>query len=91
MKKAHDHGVVNIEMESLQFGAFCYAMNVQAAVICVAILNRLNGDQVSATPEELAEYESRPVRAVARFIRQDFEAFLAHKEAEELGLEEVKN
>ena len=66
-------------------------MNVQAAVVCVAILNRLNGDQVTATPEQLADYENRPVRAVARFIKQDYDAFLAHKDAEELGLEEVKN
>ena len=63
-------------------------MNVQAAVICVAILNRLNGDQVTATPEQLADFEGRPVRAVARFIKQDFDAFLAKMEAEELGLQE---
>lgn len=51
LKKAHEKGVINIEMESLQFGAFCHAVNVQAAVVCVAILNRLEGDQVKSTPE----------------------------------------
>ena len=62
-------------MESLQFGAFCYAMNVQSCVCCVAILNRLDGDQVSWTPKELAEFEGRPVKAVAHFIKQDFLAY----------------
>lgn len=65
LQRAHEMGVVNIEMESLQFGAFCHAVDVQAAVICVTILNRLEGDQVGSTPQELAEFEARPVKAVA--------------------------
>ena len=44
LQRAHKSGVVNIEMESLQFGAFCHKIGVRSAVICVAILNRLEGD-----------------------------------------------
>lgn len=40
-------GVVNIEMESTIFAALTYHAGIKAAVVCVALLNRLNGDQVS--------------------------------------------
>jgi len=39
--------VKNIEMESLAFAALTSRANIRGAVVCVAILNRLNGDQVS--------------------------------------------
>jgi len=44
LRKAQKKGVRNIEMESLQFGAFTGMIGVRAAVICVAFLDRLNGD-----------------------------------------------
>ena len=50
LQKAKEAGVKNIEMESLQFGAFCHEIKVRAAVIAVAFLNRLEGDQVTSTP-----------------------------------------
>jgi len=34
-------------MESLAFAALTSRANIRGAVVCVAILNRLNGDQVS--------------------------------------------
>lgn len=58
-------------MESLQFGAFCGVIGVRSAVICVAILNRLEGDQVNSTPEELAGFEERPMNTVLNFIKKD--------------------
>lgn len=42
-------GVVNIEMESTIFAALTYHAGIKAAVVCVALLNRLNGDQVSSS------------------------------------------
>lgn len=59
-------------MESLQFGAFCYKIGVRSAVICVALLNRLNGDQVTSTMDQLKEYENRPVNVVIDFIHRDY-------------------
>lgn len=39
-------GVMNIEMESSMFSALTNYAGIKASIICVAILNRLNGDQV---------------------------------------------
>ena len=38
--------VINMEMESLAFAALTHHAGIRAAVICVTLLNRLNGDQV---------------------------------------------
>jgi uridine phosphorylase len=46
-EKCREAGVVNIEMESTIFSALTHHAGIKAAVICVALLNRLNGDQVS--------------------------------------------
>ena len=40
-------------MESLEFGAFCNSIKVRSAVVCVTILNRLDGDQVESSEELL--------------------------------------
>lgn len=44
-------GVVNIEMESSMFAALTNQAGVRAAIICAAILNRLDGDQVCSINE----------------------------------------
>lgn len=41
-----------------------------AAVVCVALLDRLEGDQIRASPEVLWEYQQRPQRLIAAFIRK---------------------
>jgi len=46
-------------------------IGVKSAVICVAILNRLEGDQVSSTPEEMAIFEERPMKTVLSFIKSE--------------------
>ena len=53
LERASKEGVKNVEMESLQFGAFCNKINVRSIVVCVALLNRLEGDQVTSTMEQL--------------------------------------
>jgi uridine phosphorylase len=53
LERASKEGVRNVEMESLQFGAFCNKINVRSIVVCVALLNRLEGDQVTSTMEQL--------------------------------------
>ena len=40
-------GVVNMEMESLCFAALCHHAGIRSACVCVTLLNRLDGDQVS--------------------------------------------
>lgn len=47
LEKLHKAGVGNIEMESLAFAALTHHAGIKAAVICVAIIDRLKGDQVT--------------------------------------------
>ena len=72
LDRAHSEGVRNIEMESLQFGAFCNAIGVRSAVIAVTLLNRLEGDQVTSTPQQLGTFEEFPVRTVLEFLKRDY-------------------
>lgn len=46
LNRLQDMGVTNIEMEAPEFAAFCKRMNVPALLICVTLLNRMEGDQV---------------------------------------------
>ena len=39
-------GVSNIEMECTAIASLCHQMKVKCAVVCVALLDRLQGDQV---------------------------------------------
>mmetsp|Transcript_11139 Transcript_11139/g.18694 ORF Transcript_11139/g.18694 Transcript_11139/m.18694 type:complete len:82 (+) Transcript_11139:662-907(+) len=73
LKRGHEMGVRNIEMESLFFGAFCNKIKVRSMVVCTALLNRLDGDQVNSSMEQLQDYESRPVKLILEFIKQDYE------------------
>ena len=40
-------GVANIEMESTCFAALTYQAGIRSAIVCVALLDRLNEDQVT--------------------------------------------
>jgi uridine phosphorylase len=71
LQRAHQKGVRNIEMESTAFAAFCKRANIPAAIVCATLLNRLNGDQVTSTSEELAEFSSRAENLVLEFIKRD--------------------
>ncbi|XP_009883779.1 PREDICTED: uridine phosphorylase 2 [Charadrius vociferus] len=56
LKRAYNAGVRNIEMESTAFAALCRLCGLKAAVVCVALLDRLEGDQIRAPREVLREY-----------------------------------
>lgn len=47
LKKIHDSGVRNIEMEATVFSALTHHAGIKAAIVCVTFLDRLKGDQVS--------------------------------------------
>uniref|UniRef100_A0A4W4H097 Uridine phosphorylase n=1 Tax=Electrophorus electricus TaxID=8005 RepID=A0A4W4H097_ELEEL len=70
LRKAHEAGVRNIEMESTVFAAMCRMCNLKAAVICVTLLNRFEGDQISTHHDVLVEYQQRPQGLVAHFIKK---------------------
>jgi len=68
LQRAHAAGVRNIEMESLQFGAFTRHVGLRAATICSVLLDRLNGDQVDSSAVQLKEFESRTVLTVLTYV-----------------------
>ncbi|XP_030652097.1 uridine phosphorylase 1 isoform X3 [Nomascus leucogenys] len=70
LEAAYAAGVRNIEMESSVFAAMCSACGLQAAVVCVTLLNRLEGDQISSPRNVLSEYQQRPQRLVSYFIKK---------------------
>lgn len=66
----HRNGVCNIEMEGAMFAGYlnhwgfdCFAM------ICCTLLDRLEGDQVTASPEELHEYAERAGQVLFNYLR----------------------
>lgn len=53
----HENGVRNIEMEGAMFAGYLNHWGFSKfAMICCTLLNRLDGDQVTATPEELHQF-----------------------------------
>ncbi|XP_048579220.1 uridine phosphorylase 2 isoform X2 [Nematostella vectensis] len=78
LNKAYSLGVRNIEMESVCFAAMCKRACVPAAILCVTLLDRLNGDQVHLTPAEHEEFQARPQRIVTAYIKK----YLAAREME---------
>lgn len=73
LHRAHEAGVRNIEMESTAFAAFCLRAGIPAAVVCTTLLNRLEGDQVTSTKEELAQFSDNAQRVVLQYIRKQLE------------------
>ncbi len=70
LKKLYGLGVRNIEMEACVLGAFCNRAGIRGAVVCATLLDRLQGDQVTSTKDELAEYSDRAQRLVINFIKK---------------------
>ena len=52
MQKLLDAGVINIEMESTAFAALTHHAGIKAAIVCVALLDRFKGDQVSEDEQQ---------------------------------------
>ncbi|KAK3866403.1 hypothetical protein Pcinc_028072 [Petrolisthes cinctipes] len=70
LHKIHQDNIVNMEMESLCFAALCHHAGIRCAVICVTLLNRLTGDQVSTSKEVLGKWQEYPQMLVSRYIKQ---------------------
>ncbi|XP_044063320.1 uridine phosphorylase 1 isoform X3 [Siniperca chuatsi] len=74
LNKANEAGVCNIEMESSVFAAMCKLSGLRAAVVCVTLLNRLKGDQLSSSHEVLQSYQQRPQMLVGHYIKKQLKA-----------------
>ncbi|KAK3788855.1 hypothetical protein RRG08_048859 [Elysia crispata] len=69
LKKVHSSGVANIEMESLCFASYCHRAGIRGAVVCVTLLDRLEGDQITTPHNILEEWQQRPQKLVASYIK----------------------
>lgn len=47
LQRVKEAGVKNIEMECTAIASLCRLTGVKCAVVCVALLDRLKGDQVN--------------------------------------------
>ncbi|XP_014662138.1 PREDICTED: uridine phosphorylase 1-like [Priapulus caudatus] len=70
LQSAYAQGVRNMEMESLCFAATLHHADIKCAVVCVTLLDRMHGDQISMSHDEYEEFQVRPQRVVARFMRR---------------------
>ena len=64
-------------------------MGVQAAVIAVTLLNRLEGDQVNSTAQQLAEFEERPIKAVVKYVLTDYKQYVEEKKDKYKGKTDI--
>ncbi|KAF1329560.1 Uridine phosphorylase, partial [Globisporangium splendens] len=76
LQHCSENGVKNIEMEARGFAAFCYKLKIPVAVVCVTLLNRLNGDQVLSSHATLKGYEERPAAVLLHYIKKKIDAAL---------------
>ncbi|XP_013880376.1 uridine phosphorylase 1 isoform X1 [Austrofundulus limnaeus] len=74
LTKAKEAGVCNIEMESSVFAAMCNLSGLRAAVVCVTLLDRLKGDQLSSSHDVLHNYQLRPQVLVGYYIKKQLKA-----------------
>lgn len=68
IKRAEAVGVKNIEMESLMFGAFCARAGIKAGVICITLVDRTKGDQVSYTHDQYTAWLDSSLNIVKRYV-----------------------
>jgi len=72
LKKAHsEFGVRNIEMEVNMMAAMCTRMEVKCATICATLVNRLVGDEVLCSKEDIKKWELYPQQIVAELISKN--------------------
>ena len=69
--RAHEEGALNFEMESDRFAADCARAKVRAAILCCTLVDRLKGDQITASKEELAQYSANAQQLALNFIKAD--------------------
>lgn len=61
--------ILNFEMESTALASFCERAEIPATMIAVTLLNRMQDDQVRATPEMLEEYSARAQRVAINYLK----------------------
>jgi len=71
LKKAYDLGVRNIEMEAPMIAGFLNHWGFSRfATVCCALVNRMEGDQVTATPAQLGQYSLNAEAALWNYLEK---------------------
>ncbi|XP_017493346.1 PREDICTED: uridine phosphorylase 1-like [Rhagoletis zephyria] len=70
LKEISEAGVVNIEMEAITFASMCRSAGIPGAIVCVTLINRLEGDQVNTSKAYLEKLQQRPQELVLKFIKK---------------------
>ncbi|KAG8201183.1 hypothetical protein JTE90_028838 [Oedothorax gibbosus] len=70
LEELKEEGVCNIEMESLTFAAMCRNVGLRAGVICVTVVDRFKGDQVTMSLNEMEIWQERVLRLAAMYIKE---------------------
>ena len=66
----HDNGVRNIEMEGAMFAGYLNAWGFPSfAMICATLLNRLEGDQVTSSPEQLHRFSEDSGQVLFNYLK----------------------
>lgn len=67
----HANGVRNIEMEGAMLAAYWNSWGFPSfAMICAVLLNRLEGDQVTSTPEQLHDFSEQSGDVLFNYLQQ---------------------
>lgn len=64
-----DHSIINFEMEAPLFLSFTRRANIPAAVICAAMLNRLNGDQITTPKDKMYEFIDNVLKLGIQYVK----------------------
>lgn len=75
LEELHARGVRNIEMEGALLAAYLNHWGFpRFAMVCVALLDRLTGDQVTASPQDLHHFAEEAGRLVLTFLSRQARA-----------------
>ncbi len=68
-KKLQANNIYNFEMESTALAGFCNRAKIDVTMIAVTLIDRLQGDQIKATDNELALYLERLMIVVINYLK----------------------
>ena len=57
-------------MEAHILSAFTHRAGIRCGIVCTTIVDRLPGDQILFTKQELKVFEKRPTSVVVEYIRR---------------------
>ena len=57
-------------MEATAVASLCHKAGYGCAILCVTLIDRLNGDQALLSPELYSNYVSRPQELVVQYIKE---------------------